>query len=300
MESISVVGEYTLLKKNINEQIDPAQFTANIDRGLQAIIKIDYAFNIITTTIINVQVSDGFAEQVKGIGRFELEKVPSNLHDDVSFISNSLITATKIVVSLLKYYLRHTGISEQLFSAKGVMWATSDGVYNELPSSISTYISCHSSEPLRANTITNIQSSIDENLKPLIAMRHLHRAKEENIAHHKWIDATIAAELAVKEVLSTAKPELKVLLFEMPSPPLAKLYGSILKEYLGERSPYLKFIREGVEVRNRLVHKPHTENINLQDANDYVAHIEGAIFHLLSIIYPENKLIRNAYERTKL
>lgn len=130
-------------------------------------------------------------------------------------------------------------------------------------------------------------------------MRHLHRAREETVAHHQWIDATIAAELAVEEVLSIAKPELETLPMEVPSPPLAKLYGTILEKYLGERSPYLKIIREGVEVRNRLAKKAYTEKIGPQPANDYVAHIEGAIFHLLSIIHPENQLIRNAFERTK-
>ena len=90
-------------------------------------------------------------------------------------------------------------------------------------------------------------------------MRHLHRAKSENIAHHKWIDATIAAELAIKDVLSKANPDLELLLMEMPSPPLVKLYGVILEKHLGEKSPYLKRIKNGVEIRNRLVHKPYDE-----------------------------------------
>ena len=200
------------------------------------------------------------------------------------------MNATKKAVSLIKYYLRHRGISERLVSVKNVKWVTQHGAYNELPSNILASVSWHSFEPLRANTIANIQTALDENVEPLIAMRHLHRAKDENIAHHKWIDATIAAELAVKEVLCAAKPELETLLMELPSPPLAKLYGSIMEKYLGERSPYLKIIREGVEVRNRLVHKPNAEYVDPQKANDYVAHIEGAIFHLLLIVQPDSQL----------
>jgi hypothetical protein len=300
MGRISAEGKFTLLKNNGYGQIDPAEFTVSVDRGLQAVVEIDYDSNSIITTIRDINVPDDFAEELKGIGRFELEKVPGHLLEDLSFIYSSLSIASKTVVSLLKYHLRHMAISEQLFSIRGATWTTGDGEYNDLPSSLSGSISWHSTELLRANTIVNIQSSIDESIEPLIAMRHLHRAQEENIAHHKWIDATIAAELAVKEVLSSKKPELEVLLMEMPSPPLAKLYGSILEEYLGERSPYLKFIREGVEVRNRLVHKPYAESIDLQVANNYVRHIEGAIFHLLSIIHPENQLILNAYEQVKL
>lgn len=116
----------------------------------------------------------------------------------------------------------------------------------------------------------------------------------ENIAHYKWIDATIAAELAVKEVLATVNPELETLLMEMPSPPLAKLYGTILERYLGEKSPYLKQIQKGVEIRNRLVHRHDAEAIDDQEASDYVQSIEGAIFHLLSLAHPNSLLITSA------
>lgn len=126
---------------------------------------------------------------------------------------------------------------------------------------------------------------------PLFGMHHLHRAKKDDIARNKWIDATIAAELAVKEVLIRAEPSIETLLLEMPSPPLDKLYGSILKTYLGEPSPYVMHIKKGVEIRNKLVHKPSKIDIELQDAIDYVGNIERAIFHLLSLLYPDDKLI---------
>ncbi len=54
--------------------------------------------------------------------------------------------------------------------------------------------------------------------EPLIAMTHLHRAVNEPLPRHKWIDATIAAELAVKEFLIRKCPELRSLLERLPSP----------------------------------------------------------------------------------
>lgn len=300
MSKISATGKYTLLTSGGHEQTDPAEFKVSLERELTAIISVDYQSKEITTCIHDITVPDDFVNLIQKIGRFDFEQVPDHLQEEVTFISKSLSGGTKKVVSLVKYYLRHVGISESLFSVKSTTWQTDGSSSFELPSSLSASVSSLSSEPLRSNTIKNVQASIDDNMEPLIAMRHLHRAKEENISHHKWIDATIAAELAVKEVLASVKPELEMLLMEMPSPPLAKLYGSILEKYLGERSPYLKYIREGVEVRNRLIHKPYAENIDAQAANDYVEHIEGAIFHLLKTAYPDNALILNAYDRVKL
>ena len=102
-----------------------------------------------------------------------------------------------------------------------------------------------------------------------------------------WIDATIAAELAIKEFLITYKPEVEVLLLEVPSPPLYKLYGSILKSYTGEKSPKVKELAEGAKIRNLLVHKPEQTNIDHQEAIDYVSDVEFAIGHLLYLLDPQ-------------
>ena len=107
-----------------------------------------------------------------------------------------------------------------------------------------------SSAPLDDQYQPLLEASIASGVQPLIAMRHLHRAKLESQPHHKWIDATTAAELAVKEVLCRAKPEIEPLLLYVPSPPFAKLYGSVLAAYLGEVSPYRSALIKGQETRN--------------------------------------------------
>lgn len=62
---------------------------------------------------------------------------------------------------------------------------------------------------------------------------------------------------------------------------------------VGEKSPVLKAIQKGVEIRNKLVHRPNTEEINLDKANQYVEDIELAIFHLLSHLYSKDDPIIN-------
>ena len=297
METIVALGKYTLIRsKGYESSSEIAVFYVKLENELQAEVTVDYENNDINTVIRDIQVSNGFSENIIGVK--QLKAVPKPFAEEVVSISMNLSSSTRKVISLIKYYLRHTFISEALFSGKEIKWGNNLDCLYEFPRGglFVSSISAFSSEPLRKNTIINIQSALNNNIEPLIAMRHLHKARAENIAHRKWIDATIAAELAVKEVLSKANPDLELLLLEMPSPPLSKLYGVILEKYLGEKSPYLKQISKGVEIRNRLVHRPHSEHINIQDANDYVSYIESAIFHLLHRLYPNEHLINNAYK----
>ena len=167
----------------------------------------------------------------------------------------------------------------------------------DVPSGTSISWVNFSSQPLNDQTQQSVQESLTLDHTPLLAMRHLHRAKLEHMPHHKWIDATIAAELAIKEVLARAKPDLEPLLVNMQSPPFSKLYGDVLATYLGEESPFRKRLITGQEVRNALVHRPGAEQIDSQEANDYVEAVEGAIFHLLSLLYPKDPLIVEARYR---
>ena len=222
----------------------------------------------------------------------KLDSFPSDLKEEIREIHSICSITTQRVLSHIKYHLVYTDISEQLFSIKSRRWKVEGQDWRPIPSSFSTVFEAISIPRFDERTCNNLQESLNEGFEPLLAMRHLHRAINESIPHHKWIDATIAAELAIKEVLIRAKPDLESLLLEVPSPPLTKLYGSVLETYLGERSPYLGIIRKGVEVRNRLVHRPTSERVDAQEAVDYVDNIELVIFHLLSLLKPQNRLIQ--------
>jgi hypothetical protein len=125
------------------------------------------------------------------------------------------------------------------------------------------------------------------------AFQHLHRAMCD-YPRHAWINATIAAELAIKEFLSRYKPELKTLLIEVPSPPLHKLYGPVLKSLAGQESPKVKELAKGAETRNKLIHRPG-EAVEQEKAQRYVYDVEVAVFHLLTLLYPNDELIKWQY-----
>lgn len=132
-----------------------------------------------------------------------------------------------------------------------------------------------------------LQQIVADGVAPLVGMRYLHRAKAEGDPRYRWVDATIAAELAIKEILQMARPETTVLFDNLPSPPLSKLYGEVLEAYLGERSPHLKAIGKGVEKRNALVHRTAGADIDATEAEKYVGTIEEAIFHALNLYYKD-------------
>jgi hypothetical protein len=141
-----------------------------------------------------------------------------------------------------------------------------------------------------------IQQYLDGGFETFFALRHLHRAKSEHNPRYKWLEATIAAELAIKEFLIRKKPEIETLLLEVPSPPLHKLYGSVLESFTNQRSPKLKELAEGARIRNKLIHRPEKFEIKGENANKYVHDVEIAIGHLLSLLYPSDPIMEKFFK----
>jgi hypothetical protein len=126
-----------------------------------------------------------------------------------------------------------------------------------------------------------LQLLLDAGETPLIGSEHLHEAARSLGNRFKWIQATIAAELAIKEVLCRLEPKLEVLLMNVPSPPIHKLYGEVLESVCGERSPYARQLQKGAEIRNKLVHAPKGIELEQQAVNDYITMVMEALEHLL-------------------
>jgi hypothetical protein len=85
------------------------------------------------------------------------------------------------------------------------------------------------------------------------------------------------------------------LLFELPAPPIDKLYGVILEEYAGERSPRLKELTDGAARRNKLIHRPGTPDPDDTDATLYVEDVQVAILHLVSPLYREDTVAEHNF-----
>ncbi len=234
-------------------------------------------------------------------GDIDGRDLPEELQEELSEIKSPLSEATRKVLDLIKNSLNQYGLDDNLFSTKGTYWSTNQTDWKHIPMRLygriipSTYLF------LDKNYAKNIQEYLNNNLEPFFAsaMQFLHKAKKENHPHYKWINATIAAELAIKEFLSHEKLELNLepLLMEIPSPPISKLYGKILNSYIDEQSPKRKSIIKGEEKRNLLIHRPKEIKINSKEADQYVRDVEFAIYHLLNFLYPDDMLISMIYKR---
>lgn len=220
---------------------------------------------------------------------------PSALYDELRMIVTNPSSATKRVLNLVKYGLGCINLNERLFGHKSAEWSIDEVEWKIWPRRITATLDVYAIHPLNRRTVSAIQECIQNGFEPFLALRHLHKARVEGIPHYKWIDATIAAELAIKEFLIRLKPEIATLLLGMPSPPLHKLYGEVLESFGMQRSPKLRQIAKGVEIRNKLVHRPEETKITPEEANTYVRDIETAIYHLLISLYPDDLNVRYFY-----
>jgi hypothetical protein len=226
--------------------------------------------------------------------------LPPNLQLELSAITSHISDATTRVLSLLKYILNHFRIEENLFSIKDEYWSTNEIGWKRLPGLPSASVDVVTVYPFNSDTHTTalIQDYARKGIEPFVALRHLQRARAEGIPRHKWIDAAIAAELAIKEYLLVKDPSKWKTIFETSrSPTIEELYGKILKENSAkkEESPVLAELKNGAKIRNDLLHYRCEVNIDPQDAINYVRDVERAIFHLLTLLYPSDPFIRRHY-----
>ncbi len=196
-------------------------------------------------------------------------------------------STAEVVLHAWKYLLaRDAMIPEGALAGDRLKWKESaSNEWKSFPSWVHGSTTVRQVPVLTGATAESLQQMIADDVKPLVGMRYLHRAKAEADPRYRWVDATIAAELSIKEILQMARPETEVLFKHFPSPPLSKLYGEILDAYLGERSPYLKALSSGAEKRNALIHRPIATDIDAVTAQEYVGNVEAAIFHALALLF---------------
>lgn len=241
------------------------------------------------------------SEQILAVLNQNEEKPINDIKSEekLSQISVELIESAKKVLSTIKYGLEQEGIDESLISVKEEYWSSDKNNWKLLPRKLRGTLEALIGLRLDKDTEKIVQSYLVNNFEPFFALRHLHRAKREQTPRYKWLEATIAAELAIKEFLIRIRPELETLLLEVPSPPLPKLYGSVLESFTGQRSPVLNELKKGAEIRNKLIHRPNEEVITYEAANKYVHVVELAIYHLLALLYPDDKNIQVLKERVE-
>ena len=218
-----------------------------------------------------------------------IRDLSENLPNEFLEIQLDMLKAVKKVLSLIKYCFKCTDLHENLLSNTNFYWSKNNSDWEMISSPLHMTLNIRGFMKLNKESAKDIQKYIDNDFKPFFALRHLHRAINEKNPRYKWIDATIAAELAIKEFLIRRDPCIEALLLEIPAPPLYKLYGSILEKYNnGKKSPKFKAVEKGAHKRNKLIHKPEDTKISPEEADEYIHDIETAIYHLLYLLYQED------------
>lgn len=283
---ITVRGNYTIAGKiEFRRESPVVEISLKTDDKIEVSLSINLVKQSIEATG-EYEISAEFLNLLKQ--EVHPEELPQNVAKEASTIRRHITSTIRHFLHAVKYCLKQVRLDENLFAIKSVTYSIDNENWRYLPGAkLSMTASSYSITPLDKESAIQIKNHLASGIEPFMALSFLQRAKKERHPKYKWIDATIAAELAIKEFLILIKPEVEAVLLEVPSPPLHKLYGSILETYTGQRSPVLKHIAEGARIRNKLVHRPEQIDIDLQQAIDYLKNVEIAIGHLLGIINPE-------------
>jgi hypothetical protein len=228
-----------------------------------------------------------------------------NLRDNqvISEIQHKLRTTIEKIVRYLKYFYgipelddRNERIPfEESYTwsdEKGKWYVTSDNPEVAYRGRDLTY-------RIDNNFLAWMPLLIENGVEPLFGFTHLHKAFLESNTRHKRIDATTAAELSIKEFLTIYKPELSPLLLNLPSPPLKKLYGDVLRDYTGKPSPMTSALAKGSEQRNLLIHRARQTAPSKNETDVYLHQVQIAIMHLHTLLEPDSKLFEYLLKRSE-
>lgn len=247
---------------------------------------------------IETEVSDAF------IGKFDTEPPWSEestgkaTFEEAQKVNRSVYAALRRLSRTLRFVYH----SDANFRKFKLQWVGPSGKSRPLPGRGAIVLGGGRSvlrieaadEPLLAKALGNGYS-------PLLAWDHWERADEDVSPRYKWIDATIAAELGIKEFLIERVPSMATYVLNAPSPPLDLLYGPVLREVLGEASPSADVMQRGNRVRNDLLHKPTEKEVDMQESETYAARVAIALDHLeahrLLSVAPRGKAGETAFNR---
>lgn len=285
MAKILIKGLYTIIGKLISSA-DVHSFNVSAPNEKDVIVKMIPTENTIES-IQQVEVSKRLLHVMES-GRYR--NLSEEQESELSGLTNHVSMMTRTVLSIIKYCLNQCEIDEELMSSKGKYWSKDGNDWKRISQRLQVVMWTSGIHPINEEGHNRVQNFLDSGYEPFLALRHLHRAQKESNPRHQWIEATIAAELAIKEFLIRYKPDLETLLIELPAPPLDKMYGQVLNHYA---KPLPKSIvnelKNGARIRNKLLHRPSQEKIDGQKARNYVGAVAEAIRHLLTTLNPDDK-----------
>ena len=212
----------------------------------------------------------------------DYDKLNNREKSQLSNITHPIQEAVRQFAGLLKQELHRYDINDELICNPYYEWSLGDNQWFSIPQELSVNFGLSSSlGNLNAITANSLQILLSEDEEALVATNYLHQARNAMNRRYQWIYATMAAELAIKEILVRIEPKLQVILGTLPSPPLNKLYGDVLESVAGVRSTSLSTLQNGIQKRNQLVHNPKSATPTFDQVNEYNFFIEGTIKWLL-------------------
>lgn len=200
---------------------------------------------------------------------------------EISSFTSQLNQAVKQFAGLLKQELHRYDLKDELIGNPFSYWSLEGNQWHSIPRELQVNSEITSLGNLNEKFAQHLQGLLTEDEKPLIATSYLHQARDRGNRRYRWIYATMAAELAIKEILVRIEPKLQVLLEELPSPPLNKLYGDVLESVAGVRSAGLSRLQNGARRRNQLVHNPNSPTPTFDEVKEYINFVEDRIIWLL-------------------
>jgi len=182
---------------------------------------------------------------------------------------------------LLKQELHRYDLKDELIGNPYCEWSLGDNQWFSIPRGLRVDVEVTSLRNLDERLAKHLQELLLEDEEALVATSYLHQARNSMNRRYKWIYATMAAELAIKEILVRIEPKLQVILGTLPSQPLNRLYGDVLESIAGVRSTSPTKLQKGASRRNQLVHNPKSPTPTFNEAKEYVDFIEDRIKWLL-------------------
>lgn len=212
--------------------------------------------------------------------------------------------ALKNVISLMRARFHIVGIADDLIERdEPFFWSLDNPNFGLIFWIKPAYIQL--GQTIKQNDFQQIQNDLENETIPFfIAFRFLNRALNDDIPELVILDATIAAELAIKKFLEIKNHPNAKRWIESQAPPLPILYGSILESISSEngkkwdRLPQLKILDYGNQLRNKIVHSPIKLDIPEKFADFYCINVESAICHLLTLLYPDDALWKSRFDNS--
>jgi len=211
----------------------------------------------------------------------DYDKLSDEEKAELSDTTHPIREAVRQFAGLLKQELHRYDINDELIGNPYYKWSLGDNQWFSIPRGLRVDVGLSSLGNLNAITAKSLQELLSENEEALVATSYLHQARNSMNRRYQWIYATMAAELAIKEILVRIEPKLQVILGTLPSPPLNKLYGDVLESVAGVRSTNLSTLQNGAQKRNQLVHNPKSPTPTFNEVNGYIDFIEDRVKWLL-------------------